>query len=385
MNMNIQKMAYEAVDAYKSEMLNLWAELINCDCGSMNKVGVDAVNAKIGSFLSALGFKTRQVPFEKAGNMLIAEYGDTTKPFVVLTGHMDTVFKNGTAAERPFTIKDGKAYGPGVLDMKGGIVIFLYALKALLANGYDRYPIKVILAGDEEVGHRDSNAAEIFEREAKGALAAFNFETGFLDNGVVVQRKGTWQFSMEVTGRGAHVGNDPENGRSAIAEICRKVIDIEALTDFKAGYNLNVGRIEGGTVPNAVPEHAKIICDLRFEKAADLLDLQAKLQTIANKVYIEGTHTTLTSLTNFKSMDKSEATMELFNKVNKLAVENGFAPMTPKFVGGGSDSAYMVAAGVPTLCAMGVQGARNHTVDEFAVVDSLFTRCKLMITILCNL
>ena len=383
--MNIQNMAYDAIDAYKSDMLNLWAELVNCDCGSMNKAGVDAVNAKISHFLTELGFKARQVQFEKAGNMLVAEYGDITKPFIILTGHMDTVFKNGTAAERPFTIKDGKAYGPGVLDMKGGIVIFLYALKALLSNGYDRYPFKVILAGDEEVGHRDSDAAAVFEREAKGALAAFNFETSFLDNGVVVQRKGTWQFTLEVTGKGAHVGNDPENGRSAIAEICRKVIDIEALTDFAAGYNLNVGRIEGGTVPNAVPEHASIVCDLRFEKSADLLNLQAKLQAIANKVYIEGTHTTLTSMTNFKSMDKSAATMELFNKVNKLAVANGFAPMTPKFVGGGSDSAYTVAAGVPTLCAMGVQGARNHTVEEFALVDSLFTRCKLLTAILCNL
>ena len=148
--------------------------------------------------------------------------------------------------------------------MKGGIVIMLTALKVLLANNYSKHGIKVILAGDEEVAHYLSNASETILAESKGASAAFNFETGFLDQGVVTRRKGRYEFTMEAYGRGAHVGNDPQSGRSAIIELMHKGLDIEALTDFDKGINFNVGLFEGGTVSNAVPDYAKLTCDTRY-------------------------------------------------------------------------------------------------------------------------
>ena len=219
---------WQQIDDEKENMLQLWQELVNVDCGSGNKAGVDFIAHKIEAILKTLGFATTQVEFEKAGNTLVGKIGDTSKDFIVLLGHMDTVFKDGTVAERPFKIVDGKAYGPGCLDMKGGIVIMLTALKVLLANNYTKHGIKVILAGDEEVAHYLSNASETILAESKGALAAFNFETGFLDQGVVTRRKGRYEFTMEAYGRGAHVGNDPQNGRSAIIELMHKGLDIEA-------------------------------------------------------------------------------------------------------------------------------------------------------------
>lgn len=255
---------WQQIDDEKENMLQLWQELVNVDCGSGNKAGVDFIAQKIEAILKTLGFTTTQVEFEKAGNTLVGKIGDTSKDFIVLLGHMDTVFKDGTVAERPFKIVDGKAYGPGCLDMKGGIVIMLTALKVLLANNYTKHGIKVILAGDEEVAHYLSNASETILAESKGALAAFNFETGFLDQGVVTRRKGRYEFTMEAYGRGAHVGNDPQNGRSAIIELMHKGLDIEALTDFDKGINFNVGLFEGGTVSNAVPDYAKLTCDTRY-------------------------------------------------------------------------------------------------------------------------
>lgn len=378
----MREKAWAAIDADHENMLELWKELVNVDCGTANKAGVDSVANKLEKILQGLGFTTRQVQFAKAGNMLVGELGDMTKPFVILTGHMDTVFKDGTAAERPFTIKEGKAYGPGCLDMKGGIVIFLSALKALLTQGYEEHPIKVILAGDEENGHANSNADEVFMKESKGAFAAFNFETGFEDGGLVVERKGVWQFTLEAYGRSAHVGNDPENGRSAIMEICHKAIDVNALTDWETGCTFNVGIIEGGTVSNAVPAYAKIKCDMRYNDYKYVAEMKKKVQAIADKQYVPDTKTVFTSLTEFRNMQEVAGTETLFELVRAAAVEMGLPAPKPKAVGGGSDSAYTTAVDVPTICAMGVQGARNHTAEEYAVVSTLFDRAKLLVAVL---
>lgn len=370
------------VDKEHDSMLQLWQELVNVDCGPGCKEGVDGIADKLQAVLEGMGFAARQVPFTEAGNMLVAEYGDMTKPFIVLTGHMDTVFKKGTVAERQFQIEGDKVYGPGCLDMKGGIVIMLTALKLLLSQGYAKHPIKVILAGDEEVGHANSTAPDYIMTESKGAFAAFNFETGFLDNGLVTERKGMYQFMLEVFGRGAHVGNDPENGRSAIKEIAHKLLDIEALTDWESGTTFNVGVIEGGTVCNAAPAYAKILCDMRYVDYSNIPAMKEKLAEIAAKQYVPDTKTVLTTITEFREMHVLPGTMKLLNLVQEAAGECGLAIPQAKAVGGASDSAYTTAAGVPTICAMGVQGARNHTAEEYAVLPTLYSRCKLFINVL---
>ncbi len=383
--MESQKKIFSLIDAEHDNMLKLWQELVDIDCGPGCKEEADFVACKIEALLKQLGFTTRQICFEKAGNSLIAVLGDTTKPFVALVGHMDTVFHKGTVAGHPFKLEDGKAYGPGVLDMKGGIVIMLTALKVLLAGGYNKYPLKIILAGDEETGHAASNVQEYIMEESKGAIAAFNFETGFLDNGLVIKRKGMYQFMMEVFGRGAHVGNDPENGRSAIKEIAHKVLAIENLTDWQRGITFNVGVIEGGTVCNAAPAYAKIICDMRYIDYSCLPEMKNKLAGIAAKQFVPDTTTKLTTITEFREMQELPKTEALLKLVQEAAEECELPKPYGKAVGGASDSAYTTAVGVPTICAMGVQGARNHTLEEYAVVSTLFDRCKLFANVLLKL
>ena len=379
MKQEMQQKISDFIDGHREEMLSLWQELVNMESGSGNKAGIDAVSSRLQQVLDGEGAITRVAEMAKAGNMLIGEVGaGRGKPAVLFMGHMDTVFSLGTVAKRPFTIKEGTAYGPGALDMKGGIVAFLYAIKALNAAGYETRPLKVLLAGDEEIAHANSNAADVFMTEARGAVAAFNCETGFVDDAIVTGRKGSALFSLEVKGVAVHAGNEPENGRSAILEIAHKIIDIQNLTNWETGTTFNVGTIEGGTVPNAVPGHAKIVIDIRYLDPALMPDIQCQLEAIAAKTYVQGTTTTLTQAPGIPPMQTTDGGKKLFELVKKTYAELGIGTPYGKLVGGGSDSAYSVIAGVPTVCAMGVKGGRNHSPEEFAVVETLFERAKLL-------
>ncbi len=379
--MNTKKNAFHWVDTHKDYMVNLWKDMVSIDSGIGVKEGGMEIGNLCGSHLEKLGFSIRRYSFDECGDTIIGERGDLSKPYVILMGHMDTVFHKGEVAKRPFTIKEGKAYGPGVLDMKGGDTIALSSLEALHEAGYD-FPCKVILVADEEPAHCYSNNPEIIKKEAKGAKCAFNFETGFTDHDITVQRRGCWRFIIETFGRGCHVGNDPQNGRSAILEMAHKIIEIEALSDLSKGYNVNVGTIEGGTVANAAPSYCKVECDFRYVSHDDLPMLREKVNAIVAKQFVPDVTTKISDTFGFDEMERIEGTMELLKVAQEVAKENGWPVPGPKLCGGGSDAAYTVQAGIPTLCSIGVEGARNHTVEEWADVDSLFARAKLMIGIL---
>lgn len=380
--MDIRDKAYQWIDEHKDEMISLWREMVTIDSGIGVREGGMAMGNLCVGILEKLGFSIRRVSYEKCGDTIIGERGDMTKPFTILMGHMDTVFFKGEPEKRPFTIKDGKAYGPGVLDMKGGVTILLSTLQALHEAGFEDFPCKVILDADEEPAHAFSNASEVIQKEAEGAKCAFNFETGFTDHSLVVQRKGCWRFFIETFGRGCHVGNDPENGRSAILEMAHKIIEIEKLTDYSKQYNVNVGTIEGGTVANAAPAYCKVECDFRYTHPEDLPVLRRKVDEVCSRQYVPDTITKVSDSVGFATMTRLPGNLELLKIAQEVAEESGFPKPEARLCGGGSDAAYTTAMGVPTLCAVGVEGARNHTVEEWADVDSLFRRAKQMAGIL---
>lgn len=380
--MDTRDKAYQWIDEHKDEMISLWKEMVTIDSGIGVKEGGMAMGNLCAGILEKLGFSIRRVPYEKCGDTIIGERGDMTKPFTILMGHMDTVFFKGEPEKRPFTIKDGKAYGPGVLDMKGGVTILLSTLQALHEARFEDFPCKVILDADEEPAHAFSNASEVIQKEAEGAKCAFNFETGFTDHSLVVQRKGCWRFFIETFGRGCHVGNDPENGRSAILEMAHKIIEIEKLTDYSKQYNVNVGTIEGGTVANAAPAYCKVECDFRYTHPEDLPVLRRKVDEVCSRQYVPDTITKVSDSVGFATMTRLPGNLELLKIAQEVAEESGFPKPEARLCGGGSDAAYTTAMGVPTLCAVGVEGARNHTVEEWADVDSLFRRAKQMAGIL---
>lgn len=367
------------IDNHKEEMLSFWEDLVTTESGSDNIEGVNKVSEKIRVLLETAGAKVTLKSFPNAGNMLIAHFDGGNKAPVLFLGHMDTVFKKGTLVRHPFVIKDGLAYGPGILDMKAGLTIACFLAKAFMAVGYKDRPLKIVFAGDEENAHPHSNAPQIIMKEAKGCVAAFNFETGFEDNSFVLGRKGTAIFKLTVTGIGAHAGNNPEQGRSAILEMAHKIIDIQNLTDFKKGYSFNVGTIQGGTVFNAIPDYCEVYVDIRYLDPATVPDLKAKVMAIAAKNYVQGTKTEVIDFhIGLNAMQITEASKQLFSVFAKTCVENDFGTASSKLVGGGSDSAYTIMAGVPTICAVGAKGKNNHTSLEYALVDSLFERAKLV-------
>ncbi|MDR3349993.1 MAG: M20 family metallopeptidase [Acidaminococcales bacterium] len=375
----MKEKAFQFIDGKKDEMVSLWRDLVNMESGSAYVEGVDAVANRVKKELEESGAKARLVEYEKAGNMALGEIPGGAKAPVLFCGHMDTVFKFGEVAKRPFTIKDGIAYGPGVLDMKGGIVIAIYAARALRAAGYRERPLKFAFAGDEEIAHPHSNAADVFVDEAKGCAAAFDCETGFVDNSVVVGRKGMATFKAAVHGVAAHAGNDPKRGRSAILEMAHKIIDIQNLTNWEEGYTFNVGVIEGGTVVNAVPGYCEIAVDIRYVDPAITGKLKDMVEKTLAKTYIEGTRTELKDFRlGINAMKTTDSVKKLFELWKKTSEENGFGTPSAIVSGGASDAAYTVMGGAPSLCSVGVKGGKNHSPDEFAVVDALFERAKLL-------
>lgn len=376
---DIRKQIAVYIDGHRDAMIDFWRQLVQIESGSANKAGVDAVAHRVQEELDTIGAHTEIHEMKRAGNMLVSVLNeDVPEAPVLLLGHMDTVFPDGTVAARPFTLRDGKAYGPGVLDMKGGVTIAVFAMKALKEAGWAKRPVRLVLAGDEEVGHCDSDCDQQIMEQARGAVAAFNCESGRLGNEVVVQRKGALTYRMDVTGIAAHAGNEPEKGRSAILEVAHKVIAIQNLTDWQQGTTYNVGVISGGTVANAVPDTASILIDVRYLKNDYVPDIEAKLQDVAHTTYVDGTKTSLTRLSCCIPMERMTETDGLLAKVQDAYASFGMPRPSGITVGGGSDSAYTVAAGVPTICAMGVEGSRHHSPEEYASVESLYARAKAL-------
>lgn len=376
---DIRKQIAVYIEEHRDAMMDFWRQLVQIESGSANKAGVDAVARRVQEELDTIGAHTEIHEMKRAGNMLVSVLNeDVPEAPVLLLGHMDTVFPDGTVAARPFTMRDGKAYGPGVLDMKGGVTIAVFAMKALKEAGWSRRPVRLVLAGDEEVGHCDSDCDQQIMEQARGAVAAFNCESGRLGNEVVIQRKGALTYRMDVTGIAAHAGNEPEKGRSAILEMAHKVIAIQNLTDWQQGTTYNVGVISGGTVANAVPDAASIIIDVRYLKKEYVPDIEAKLQDVARTTYVDGTKASLTRLSCCIPMERMAETDGLLAKVQDAYASFGMPRPSGITVGGGSDSAYTVAAGVPTICAMGVEGSRHHSPEEYAGTESLYARAKAL-------
>lgn len=364
------------IDDHKAQMMDLWQDLVNQDSPASYREGVDLVAKRVFKELEEAGASTR---WDEEGKALIAEIpGDSRAP-VLLLGHMDTVFPVGEAARRPFTVEGSRVTGPGALDMKGGVAVMLSALKALHSAGFSGRPLKVILVSDEEIAHNGSKATVMLQREARGCAACFNCETGYEDNSLVIGRKGGVVFKAAVHGIAAHAGNNPRQGRSAIWEMAKKIDDIQNMTDWDKGITFNVGTIKGGTVSNAIPDYSEVEGDIRFQDPDISPFVKEELFKVLNHTYMEGTKTELLLYhEGMLPMKMTEENRKLFEFVKKTGEENGIPVSEGKLVGGGSDSGYVVYAGVPTVCAMGVKGRFNHTRDEYALKDSLFERAKLL-------
>ncbi|MCF5714674.1 M20 family metallopeptidase, partial [Pseudomonas tremae] len=359
-----QRQATDWLSEQYGAMEALLQSLVDTDSNSYDKAGVDAVGDLLAAQLQADGISVERIPVEGFGDVLLAELpGGLGKP-VLLLGHRDTVFPKGTTTTRGYSKDETKdsalAYGPGVADMKGGLVLNCFALKALKQIGPLPFPVQILYTGDEEIG--SASARVHIEKYASQARAVLNPEPGRASGNVVSARKGGATLIIEVSGRAAHSGVNHADGASAIHALAHKVIKLHALTNYAAGITTNVGLISGGTSSNTVAPSATAKLDVRFVELRQWDEILAAVQAIVAEEELTGTSARLLEATTFLPMEAKHST-DLLAIYQGLAQELGFA-VEGEFTGGCADSGFTASLGIPTLCGLGPVGGKVHTDRE---------------------
>lgn len=362
----------------KQAMIDLLRDVVNIDSGSYDKAGVDAVGARFERHFSEHGmsaWRESHATYGDAIHALVAKPGSNEEP-ILLMGHRDTVFPKGEAERRPFTIKDGRAYGPGVADMKAGLVMNVFVAAAFKRFGGSPHPIKVLITSDEEIASPSSRP--VIEREGRAARCVFNSEPGRPTGNVVTGRKGGIFMHCAVTGKAAHSGANFAAGVSAIGELAHKIVQIHALTDLAKGITLNVGLISGGQSVNTTAPSAEGQIDFRYVEPADREAVMAAIEKIVATSYVPGTTATLTIKGEFLPAVQSEASKVLFETYQGAARQAGLATLQGEFSGGCADSGFTAAVGTPTICGVGPVGGLAHTPEEYLELDSIVPRAQAL-------
>lgn len=370
------------IDAHRQDMLAMWQEFVNTRSDATNKERADEMARKLGRVLEDIGCQVSYTDVGEKNGLAVEGILDADRPgkSVLFSGHYDTV---PLKADLPFYVdKENKAHGLGCLDMKGGIVMAIWIAKALTASGWAERPLRFLFVGDEENGHQFGKTKEYLGLHGGGSLCAFNMETGLVSNAICTGRKGTGQAEITVHGVASHSGNNYAEGRSAITELTRKIVEMEALTDLSANTTVAVTTIHGGTVTNSIPPICSCIVDLRFGSPAERDRVLNALHEICARQYVPDTTTEMDLREFMAAFDGSNGVQELADFVSETSKACGFGEMGSVFLGGGSDAGFIQRAGTPVICSIGVQGQFNHSDREYALVESLFTRAKLLAAVI---
>jgi glutamate carboxypeptidase len=363
--------------AQKEAMLALLSEIVNIDSGSYDKAGVDAVGERFKRYFAEQGILTVTEPHARYGDAIHVRLDDARsneKP-IVLMGHRDTVFAAGEAQRRPFRIEKGRAYGPGVADMKGGLVMNAFVLTAFKRFGAAPAPLVGLITGDEEIASPASRA--IIEGVARQARCVLNSEPGRASGNIVTGRKGGVFLHFEIFGKAAHSGGNFAEGISAIGEMAHKVVAMHALTGIKPGVTVNVGLLRGGQSVNTTAPHAEGEIDLRYVHGEQRSAALAALAAIIDHASVAGTTAKLAVRGEFLPVTGTPQSEELFD-CYRAAAEAAGLRLAGEFTGGCADSGFTAAVGCPTLCGLGPVGGNAHTPEEYMDVDSLVARAQAM-------
>jgi glutamate carboxypeptidase len=367
---------------HQSEMLNLLKQMVEIESPSDNKAAVDNLGAYLARELERMGGKVKLYPTEKYGDHLYAEFpGRAGARPLLLLGHFDTVWPLGTLAKMPFRVDDGRAFGPGVLDMKAGIVMMMFAVRAVRRlNRDDHRPVVVLLDTDEEVG--SETGRPIVEATAKRCEAVLVLEPAQGVQGhLKTARKGVGGFTIHVRGRAAHAGVDFEKGHSAIVELARQVLEVSKFTDLSRGITVNPGVIRGGTRTNVVAAEAQVDVDIRIARAGDAHELEQKfagLRPSDPECTLE-----VSGGVNRPPMERTEGTARLFGIAREQAGKLGMA-LEESATGGGSDGNFTSALGIPTLDGLGAVGEGAHAAHESILLEELPRRTALLASLLAS-
>ncbi len=350
--------------------------LVELESPSDSKQLCDKLACALADEFESIGGKVRLHRQKQAGDHLQVEFeGRRDGKPILLVGHYDTVHAAGTLQAMPWRENRGRLCGPGIFDMKAGIVQMKYALSALRdALGELPCPVTVLLVSDEEVGSPTSR--KITESLAKRSSAALVCEPAAGPKGALkTARKGVGDFLVRVEGVASHAGLDFERGQSAILELAHQVAVASGFTDLKRGITVNAGVIRGGTRSNVVAASAEAEIDVRIQKASDAKRVERLFQKL--RVKNRACRLTVSGSINRPPMERTRSTIALFQKAQAVARELGF-PVEEIAVGGGSDGNFISALGVPVLDGLGPVGDGAHSAHEFVVAGEMPRRAALL-------
>jgi glutamate carboxypeptidase len=370
----------EWLGGQRDAMLALLRTLVNTDSGSYDKAGVDAVGGHILNFLRDHGIPTEVMPDDKFGDAISATVAQTSPPLgnrpILLMGHCDTVFPKGEPTRRPFKIEGDRAYGPGVADMKAGLVMNCFVLAAIKKFGGAPAPVMALFTGDEEIGSHFSRP--VIERHARAARVCFNSEPGRALGAAVTGRKGGVFMRFEIAGKAAHSGVNFEVGISAINELAHKILALRELSEPQNGITLNVGVVSGGQTVNTVAPWAKGEVDLRFITPEQRAATFAKVEAVITRSYVPGTMAKLEITGEFVPLVETADGKALYEHYAAALKDLGIAETSALFTGGCADSGFASATGTPTICAVGPVGGRAHSPDEYMEIETMVPRAQAL-------
>jgi glutamate carboxypeptidase len=355
--------------------LGLLKRLVEIESCSSDKRGVDGLAEFLAREFEARGARAEVLPLTGCGNALKAVWkGTGSAQPVLFLGHLDTVWPPGTVAVRPFVIKDGKAYGPGIFDMKSGILLCLLVCRALheqhlRSNG----DVLFFFTPDEEIG--SAGGLPLLTPIAKACRAVLVVEPPLPGGKAKTFRKGVGRFHLRVEGVAAHAGVDLEKGANAILELSRQVIKLQKMTDYERRVSVSVGTARGGSAVNVVPDHAEAEVDFRFSTLRDGRRLERRikrLRPVDARCSIE-----LEGGINRPPLERTPGVLGLYERARAIAASIGME-LGEGETGGGSDGSFTAALGIPTLDGLGVEGGGAHAVHEHILVSDVPRRAALL-------
>lgn len=351
--------------------------LVDVDCGTQTHEGVAQVAGVIRELWKQEGWHTEQVDLGSAvgPGLFVCNKPASVEYDVLLVGHLDTVFPAGTVAERPMSRDENRLYGPGVSDMKSGLLNILWAMRSLGAEHRKRLSIAIAMNPDEETGSVHSHAW--IGKLAKQARCVLVCEAARADGSLVKARKGMAGYHLTFEGVAAHAGNEPEKGRSAITAFANSVLAINALADVARGTTLNVGVVQGGSAANVVPAQLKAELDVRFWENDEFDRVHQALTQLCEEGFLADVTTRLIRVNHKPAMAANEETQLLMRLVEQAGQQEKIN-ITWQAVGGGSDANHTAALGIPTLDGLGPVGAGFHSPAEWLDIASIEPRIRLL-------
>jgi len=358
------------------EFLDDLRALVDVDCGTANKVGVDAVGGLFRDRLRAAGFELTEFPLTEYGDCCLATLRGSGRARILLIGHLDTVYPDGTAAARPMRFEGRRILGPGVSDMKSGLLSGLYAVRALQHIGFHDFArIDFFVNTEEEVGSPASQ--RLYRPAAQQADAALVLEAARASGDIVSARKGGGVYHLKVRGRQAHAGVEPEKGANAIVELAGCILELTALNGLHPGTTVNVGVIEGGTRSNVVPDLASARVDVRFSSAEAGQAIDRAIRRVGASPKVPGTCIEFSGGIAKGPMEKTAATAYLVELAQNVAAGLGVAFHDVQ-TGGNSDGNHMAELGIPVLDGLGPIGGDDHSPKEYLNADSIVPRTAML-------